>query len=237
MSASKEKRRYPKRYTTEVPVEFLDKSKTKGMLVNLSRDGILVTAKKLKPINAFVRLNVLLPGSEKGVTINGKIVRHTVVNEVDAMGIQFLELDAAHRDVWLNYMSQFSRNAKIVLKNMVVDEREEKSVIVKQPEPKSSQFILRFKSAQRVEEFFPQDWKNEDFFIRTDIKKDKGDKVTITMVHPVSQEQLQIKAVVQKYDRHPVKADKEGLFFKIAVYDSTVESQIRKFLKIETYDD
>lgn len=237
MTASKEKRRYPKRFTTEVPVEFLDKAKSKGMLVNLSRDGILVTAKKIKPVNSFVRLKVFLPGSENGVTINGKVVRHTVINEVNGMGIQFLELDAEHRDVWLNYMSQFSRNAKIMLKEMMVDEREEKSVIVKQPEPKSSQFILRFKSAQRVEDFFPQDWKNEDFFIRTDIKKDKGDKVTITMVHPVSQEQLQIHAVVQKYARHPVKVHKEGLFFKIAAYDSQLESQIRKFLKIETYDD
>lgn len=236
MSASKEKRRYPKRYSTEVPVEFLDKSKAKGMLVNLSRDGILVTAKKLKPVNSFVRLNVMVPGSEKGVTINGKIVRHTVVNEVSGMGIQFLELDAAHRDVWLNYLSQFTRNAKMMLKDMILDEKDEKSVVV-QPEQKSSQFILRFKSAQRVEDFFPHDWKNEDFFIRTNVKKDKGDKVTITMVHPVSHEELKLNAVVQKYDHHPVKVHKEGIFFKIAAYDNTVENSIRKFLKIETYDE
>lgn len=245
----KEQRRYPKRYSTQVPVEFLDKTKAKGTLINLSRDGILVTSKKVKSVNSFVRLIVFLPGIEKGVTINGKIVRHTTVNDMTAMGIQFLEMDAANRDQWLNYLSTFSRNIKassavdMVINqekniNISVDnEEDEKNVNIDPFQTKESQFILKFKSVKRLEEFFPQNWKDEDFFIRTNIKKDKGDRIVTRMVHPESQEELKLNAIVQKYGKHPLKVHKEGIFFKIVGYNSKIEAKIRKFLKIEVSEE
>jgi hypothetical protein len=173
--SSKEQRRFPKRYATQIPVEFMDKTKAKGTLINLSRDGMLVVAKKLKPLNSFVRLKVNVPGVARGIEINGKVVRHTMVNEENAMGIRFLEMDAADRDSWMKHISSLTQSSfsMALMEQSIMDER---SISVEPFDGKESTFILKFKSLQRMEDFFPQDWKSEDFFIRTNIKKTKAIK-------------------------------------------------------------
>jgi hypothetical protein len=232
---SKENRRYPKRYNTQVPVEFLDKTKAKGVLMNLSRDGMLVTAKKLKAVNSFVRLTVKLPGTIDGIMVNGKVVRHTVVNEENAMGIQFLEMDAHNRDVWLNFISNFTRNAQTMLDEMVLH-RDKSQEIESTFQGNESTFMVKFKTVNKMEAFFPQDWKNEDFFIRTTIQKNRNDRVILRLFHPDTNDELKLNVVVQKYGRHPIKIYKEGLFFKIAGYNSKIEAKIRRFIGIETYE-
>jgi hypothetical protein len=231
----KEQRRFPKRYATQIPIEFLDKARAKGTLINLSRDGILVTSKKLKPVNSFVRLVAFIPGLGTGVEINGKVVRHTVVNEVNAMGIRFLEMNANDRDHWMKHISQLTQSSYSLsmMEQSIIDER---SINVEPFKGNESTFVVRFKSVQRMEDFFPQDWKSEDFFIRTNIKKEKGEKVIIKLIHPETQEELKLNVLVQKYSRHPLKVHKEGIFFNIVGYNSKIEAKIRKFLQIETYD-
>jgi hypothetical protein len=233
--SSKEQRRFPKRYATQIPVEFMDKTKAKGTLINLSRDGMLVVAKKLKPLNSFVRLKVNVPGVARGIEINGKVVRHTMVNEENAMGIRFLEMDAADRDSWMKHISSLTQSSfsMALMEQSIMDER---SISVEPFDGKESTFILKFKSLQRMEDFFPQDWKSEDFFIRTNIKKNKGDKVIIKLIHPVSNEELKLNVLVRKYGRHPLKVHKEGIFFNIIGYNSKIEAKIRKFLGIEAYE-
>ncbi len=233
---SKEQRRYPKRYATQVPVEVLDKNRTKGTLINLSRDGILVTTKKPKPMNSFIRLKVQIPGVPAGVEINGKVVRHTIVNEASAMGIRFLDMNPQDRDHWMHWIATFTQNSysMSLMEQSILNER---SIHIEPFQGNESTFIVKFKSVTRMEDFFPQDWKNEDFFIRTNIQKKKGDKVIIKMVHPETDEELKLNVIVQKYGRHPLKVHKEGLFFKIAGYNTKLEAKIAKFLQIETVDE
>jgi hypothetical protein len=231
----KEQRRFPKRYMTQIPVEFLDKARAKGTLINLSRDGILVTANKLKPVNSFVRLVVFIPGHDVGVEINGKVVRHTIVNEINAMGIHFLEMNPGDRDHWIKHISELTQSAHSLsmMEQALIEER---SINIEPFKGNESTFIVRFKSVTRMEDFFPQDWKSEDFFIRTNIKKAKGDKVIIKLIHPETNEELKLNVFVQKYGRHPLKVHKEGIFFNIVGYNSKIEAKIRKFLQIETSD-
>lgn len=233
---SKEQRRYPKRFTTQVPVEVLDKYRTKGTLINLSRDGILVTIKKLKPVNSFIRLNVSIPGVPNPVEINGKVVRHTIVNEVHAMGIRFLEMNPSDRDYWIKWISTFTQNSYSLslMEQSIINER---SIQIEPFRGTESTFIVKFKSVTRMEDFFPQDWKNEDFFIRTNIQKKKGDRVILKLIHPESKEELKLNVIVQKYGRHPFKVHKEGLFFKIADYSTKIEAKIAKFLQITSYNE
>lgn len=233
---SKEQRRFPKRYATQIPIEFMDKTKAKGTLINLSRDGILVTSKKLKPVNSFVRLLAFIPGMAAGVEINGKVVRHTMVNETNAMGIRFLEMNAADRDAWMKHISNLTQSSYSLslMEQSIIDE---KSINIEPFKGNESTFIVRFKSVQRMEDFFPQDWKSEDFFIRTNIQKKKDDKVIIKLIHPGTNEELKLNVLVRKYGRHPQKVHKEGIFFNIIGYNSKIEAKIRKFLGIQAYEE
>ena len=84
-----------------------------------------------------------------------------------------------------------------------------------------------------MESFFPQNWEAEDFFIRTDVVKKKGDKLIVHLTHPTSNEELKLMAIAQYHGFHPSDPSKIGVFFKLATYNPKIEAKIRTFLKIE----
>ncbi|MEZ4704663.1 MAG: PilZ domain-containing protein [Bdellovibrionota bacterium] len=221
----KEKRRYPKRYAAQIPVEFLDRNRTKGYTINVSRSGVLLVSDPLKEENSFVRLRIDIPTEAAGITVNAKVSRHTVVEGQNACGIHFLKPDSKTLDQWIHYLNSL-KNPNTV--SIAIDEPvERRSVERKQVSRKMATFTIRFKSEKKMQTFFPKDLSEDGVFVATEVKKDVGERVQMAFIHPETQQRFEIEACVVHHD-HP--SDKEGMGMKFIFSNPEQKRLLKRFI-------
>jgi len=212
-------RKFP-RFYTNISITFLDRSSAQGVMVDASREGSLVIiSSKLKPINAYVSFEVSLP-DELPIKIVGKVIRHTKIQNKDAMGIQFLELASQDLTKWLQFLGKVKEDQEAIPIKTVDEES------VKNDYPA---FTLRFKSRGKLKQFFPFPL-TEMMYFSSSISFEKGEKINITLVHPDDERLLHFVGVVQKYDFHPNKEEKKGLYCTFEHMDESLKKKIEDFV-------
>ncbi|MCB0327490.1 MAG: PilZ domain-containing protein [Bdellovibrionales bacterium] len=221
----KEKRRYPKRFAAQIPIEFLDRNRTKGHTVNVSRSGVLVVTDPLKEENSFVRLRIDIPTEAAGITMNAKVTRHTKIEGVMACGIHFLKPDAKTLDLWIAYLNTL-KNPNTV--SIAVDEPFERRSVERKPlVRKQATFTIRFKSEKKMQNFFPRDITEEGIFIATEVKKDVGERVKMAFIHPDTQQRFEIEAVIVHHDP---QNDKDGMGMKFIFSGPEEKRGLKRFI-------
>lgn len=226
----KDLRKYP-RFTTNLEVQFLDRSEAKGTMIDASREGaLIILSSKLKAVNSFISFSVFLPKKddfdEEGnpliekIKMIAKVVHHTKYKGDDAMGIQFLELESKDLSKWLSLLGKIKEDQE-VLTLRTIDESE--------PPHDYAGFTIRFKSRSKLKNFFPKKL-SEPLFISTKVEKNIGDMVQITLIHPETEDLLHFLAVVEGFGIHPEKPNKTALFCKFFKLTPKLKQAIENFV-------
>lgn len=220
----KELRKY-RRFRTDIHIVMQDRSQAKGKIVDVSREGCLIVLPTgLKPKNSYITLKAFLTETNvNGIKIVGKVVHHTKYKNQDAMGIELLELAAEDLNVWLDFLGgslkeQEAMPLKVLKKNQDST-----------PSQSYPSFTLRFKNAEKLRGFFPEDIR-DPVFVNTPIEKKVGQKLELTILHPDHDQILQFLVIVSKYGQHPVQTHKTGLFCLLDNTTQHMKKKIDEFL-------
>ena len=100
-----ERRRCP-RFTTDLPVHFQGRERMRA--IDVSRDGLLVAADRLRPLRYTVKLTIDAPGG--AFTTLGVVARHAS-DEPACMGIKLFGLGREERARWFRIVDELSHAA------------------------------------------------------------------------------------------------------------------------------
>jgi|GEM_PF-4252604 len=254
---SEQEKRNNTRYASRVPVRFMhdgfdgmmvDASKNGAMVLVESAtairvgtpvsfkvylDGVLPPAIQSKKQNFFDKWmckktpsEAIVP-ADKGIHINGRVVRHSTEKGQIAMGVRIenLDLDGLHQ--WLNFIGQLKQTHQVLPFGTA------NKHLAPESEPAPG-FILRFQKMAYLKNFLPKS-PSGSFFIPTEKKTDENKKIKLTIVHPNQDKSLELIGCVQSHASKANDEDKEGLLCSFASQTDDIIARINQFLDEPIY--
>lgn len=216
--AGKERRQYgPSRVTAQLRVEFLGDPPKETRSINISHNGLLIEAEHTHEIDTFVRLRVYTPPDQQPFEVLCRVASQIQKQGRDAIGIQFVEISPEDQKRWLEYVLK-------VEKLTSGKERRKSSRL-------QDAYVVRFKSRDRLEEFFTKNISSGGLFISTSSTKSLGDRVQVVLVHPESGDVFELEAEVSRLDGQGATGKPMGMALKFSDLDGRKEEALKKFLK------
>lgn len=209
-----------KRKKTDIDVKFMDKTQSTGKMVDASREGSLViVSDKLKPINAFVTFTIELEQG-KSIKLVGKVIRHTKIDNKDAMGVEFLELGSQDLTHWLDLLEKTPQDDQAIMVRAINQDS---------PQNPYPSFTLRFQSMDKLNNFFPSPI-TAPFYFSTSVEIPQDDMINIVLVHPEREDIFEFVAIVIRYGPHPQKKNRKGLYCIIDDTSEEFQASLKRFL-------
>ncbi|MEZ4818573.1 MAG: PilZ domain-containing protein [Bdellovibrionota bacterium] len=252
----KNQRKY-ERYAINIPVLFMDDAKTNGRMINVSRNGCLLVVdagtqiplRKEFSFQAFLDgkvyptertspginvkdLSRLKPSGLQEVRITGQVMRFTIHEGKEAIGIQIIKIEKEDFMKWINFVVK-KQNEQEVFNFGGFDDVDLK--YQKQERRKYQRFTIRFKTPEGLIKFFPTT-EQETFFIPTDVQRTQGTRIAVSLIHPESQDVLQVFGHVISFGPDPKRKNKTGLFCRIEEkHTESFKYDVNNFLKMKLY--
>lgn len=212
-------------------MEFLDKNRTAGATINVSRNGVCLASSTPRAVNGLVRLKLFLPPNEDPIEIFGKVAWQGVTRSEAGIGIHFLEIESRDRDRWVEFVSQVERlNAGDTASTP--SSAQESPVVERRASPRTTaSFMVRFRSRKRLDEFVSQNLSAGGMFLSTPVLRPEGEKVSVVIIHPISGKDFSIDAEVVRANRTATENEMKGMALKFLNLDDEKQTELEAFLK------
>ncbi len=173
--------------------------------VDISDEGMFVESPDHQPVGEMVQLNLRL-GTGDGVRLLCSVERVVTPDEaafcggMPGMGLRFFLMDARLQQTWRDYLVQLESGKAPMAPDPERSEhlKDAPRKLTRREQPRrEGRFRVRVKSKWRLREFWTGDVSSGGLFIGTDKPLDPGSRVDLFVVHPVTQREIALEAVVR----------------------------------------
>jgi type IV pilus assembly protein PilZ len=196
---------------------------------DISKGGLFIKTDKILNSQDVVEISLYLPDQDEPIKMVGEIV-HVIEPELaDAhgweggMGVHFVDFEkGAHQQI----EDYITRHYKEEPSMRVPDRRAHPRVSIR--------LRVKFPSLEVLQQDYSNDISRGGIFIQTQKPRAVGDRFVITMVHPVSGEELEFNGEVVRVTREDAKApgSVSGMGIRFLELDEEKRKSIDKFLGI-----
>lgn len=194
------------RYGVHLPVTLcwggLDRRRT---AVDVSKEGLFVETPDYRAVGDMVQLVIRLP---QGDTLRVLCSVERVIAPEEAafcggmpgMGMRFFLMDSRMRTGWESYLDDVARGNDPFAPDPELPEHlgEVPLELTRRRAPrKEGHFRVRVKGLLRDKEFLTEDISEGGLFIATEKPADPGTKLHLFVVHPLTQREIALEAVVR----------------------------------------
>jgi len=196
---------------------------------NISKGGLFIRTNKPCNLRDRVEVMLILPETGEEVSAVGEVI-HIITPEQASeqtpagMGIQILEWASGAQDKIEKFIAE-----KLKTGNDIHGRRKHQRVEVK--------LRVKFESKEALVEEYIHNLSHGGIFIQTSKPRDVGEKFSIILVHPETNQELLLHGevvrvvTVDEAEKHGLKP---GMGIKFLEIDAYTQSEIEKFIKAET---
>lgn len=173
--------------------------------VDISDEGMFVESPDHQPVGEMVQISLRLRSGD-GVRLLCSVERVVSPEEaafcggMPGMGLRFFLMDARLKETWRAYLHELETgNAPMPPDPDRCEHlKDAPRKLTRREQPRrEGRFRVRVKSKWRLREFWTGDVSSGGLFIGTDKPLDPGSRVDLFVVHPVTQREIALEAVVR----------------------------------------
>jgi type IV pilus assembly protein PilZ len=195
---------------------------------DISNGGIFIKTDKVLKSQEVVEISLYLPDRDSPIKVIGEIV-HVIEPELadahgweSGMGVHFVDFEKEARQQIEDYVAKHYKDPSL----RIPDRRAHPRVSIR--------LRVKFPSLEVLQQDYSNDISRGGIFIQTQKPRAVGDRFVITLVHPVSGEELELKGEVVRVTREDAKApgSVSGMGIRFLELDKEKHRSIEKFLGI-----
>ena len=256
MDKGKERRKF-ERYAKSLPVRLSDSVRTKGKMLNLSREGCLLVLEDgtIRPKDSLIKFRVYLNGivppeqekttpeiSIQGIFAPSKVEakeadKNPFCVKIIAKIVRY-DQQKGLQAMGIQFLELGGHDLSRWL-DFIWEIKKEFEALpfgTKLPnksdtnvDPNKPSYTVRFKSVKSVQTYFPAKIE-KDFFVPTKTEIKKNTKIDISFFHPETKELLQIEAIVTSSGFHPLQKQLHGIFCRHAEHGLELIHKLNNFI-------
>ncbi len=224
-------RRQLLRIDAKVEVEFKNFEQfSQEYTKNISQGGLFIrTSEPLAP-QSVLEIHLILPDEPEHILLVGEVVH--VIDEKDArakgvepgVGVHFVDYEETAKQAIENYISK-----KYLSDPQIKSPDRRRHVRV------PMRLRVKFPDLHTLLEDFAYDISRGGIFIQTESPKRLGEALIVTLVHPESNDELDLEGEVVRVSRHDPKQPKSvsGMAIKFINMDEEKRKAVDQFLAVE----
>ena len=203
------------RYAVHLPVTLcwggIDRRRT---AVDVSREGLFVETPDYRSVGDMVQIVVRLPRGDS-LRVLCSVERVVAPEEaafcggMPGMGLRFFLMDASMKRGWTGYLDDLARGTSPFAPDPSRSEHlgEVPLELTRRRAPRrGGQFRVRVKGLLRNKEFLTEDISGGGLFITTEKPADPGTSLDLFVVHPLTQREIALEAIVRWTRGHDTPA-------------------------------
>ncbi len=197
---------------------------------NISQGGLFIKTDNPQPEQSVVEVRMMLPEEPEPISLVAEVV-HVIGKAAAAkhgwetgMGMHFVDYEETAKEAIENYIR---RRYKKDPKAKIPDRRNHMRVPMR--------LRVKFPDMQTLMENYARDISQGGIFIESESPKPLGEIMVLTLVHPDSGEELDLKGEVVRVSRHDPKTPKSvsGMAIRFLNMDEEKRDSVNHFLAVE----
>ncbi|HUT53371.1 MAG TPA: TIGR02266 family protein [bacterium] len=194
---------------------------------NISKGGLFIKTDNVMKQQTVLEVSIKIPGTENTLKLIGEVV-HVIEPEMAkahgweaGIGVHFVDFDEG-----------VQRQVEAYVARLYKDNPQARAADRRKHERVSMRLRVKFPSLDVLIHDYSEDISHGGIFIQTQKPRNIGDNLTITLVHPDTGQELELKGVVvrvTKQEAH-VPGSAPGMGIKFTDLDENKRQAINKFL-------
>lgn len=194
---------------------------------NISKGGIFIKTDKVFKPQTVIEIVLKLPNRESPLSIVGEVV-HTIDQEMaeargwePGMGLHLVDFEEGSHQSLEEYVDQFLKKD---LTPKPHDRRKHQRTAIR--------LRVKFPSLEVLKYDYSEDISHGGIFIQTQKPRDVGDQFIVTLVHPESGHELELRGEVARVTRQDPKLQDSisGMGIRFVEMDEEKKNGINEFL-------